>query len=453
MPPFSRLAASLAALTALSACSLYHADPLPDRPDLLGSLDGLTIASADMPLPELRARAVDPAQPLDMDEVAMIAVARNPDLRAARAKAHVTRAQAFDAGLLPNPQFSADYGALASGPGTVPSYTLGLMQDIMPFVTLSSRKDAARAQVRGADLDLLWQEWQVVGQARLLTVRAVEYDKQRQVLDANRRLFRERYEATGQALRRGDQTMANLVSDLAALTGVETQLHDLDTLILGNRQDLNALLGLEPEARLALSPTVALDDPDPAMVRAELDGLVKRRPDLLALRAGYEAQEEAVYQAVLNQFPPLSLGGNRSSDTSNIKTNTASLSIALPIFNQNQGVIAVEKANRETLKQDYQSRLDTAYAGVGQALEAIAQLREQYESCKESLTALGEASSLSEQAFKSGGLDERTYADLAGARLARQIEALKLEQSLLEQKIALRILVGSEVPEMKEEQP
>lgn len=448
-----RKVAVLAAAAGLSACTLYHAEPLPDHPDLVTGLDGLRISSADMPLPELLARQVDPAKPLDMDEVAMIAVARNPDLRTSRAKAHVTRAQAFDAGLLPNPQFNADYGVLASGPGTVASYTLGLMQDIMPFVTLSSRKDAAAAQVRGADLDLLWQEWQVVGQARLLTVRAVEYAKQRDLLDANRRLFRQRYEATEQAVRRGDQTLATLVSDLAALTGVETQLHDLDTLILGNRQDLNALLGLEPGARLALSPDAVLDDPDPARVRAELPELVKRRPDLLALRAGYEAQEETVYQAVLNQFPPFSLGGNRASDTSNVKTNTASLSIALPIFNRNQGVIGIEKANRETLKQDYQSRLDAAYAGVGQALEAIAQLREQYDSCAESLKALGEASRLSEQAFKSGGLDERTYADLAGALLARQIEALKLEQSLLEQKIALRILVGSDVPEKKEDQP
>lgn len=437
----------------LSACTFYQAAPLPDRADLARGLDGVTLSPADMPLAELRAKEVDPAKPLDMDSVAMIAVARNPDLRVARARVQVTHAEAFNAGLLPNPQFSADRGSVVSGPGTVASYTLGLVQDIMPFVTLSSRRDAGAALTRGADLDLLWQEWQVVAQARLLTVRAVEYARQRAVLDANRRLFRERYDATNAALRCGDQTLANLVSDLAALTALETQLHDLDQLILGNRQDLNALLGLEPEARLDLAPNVGLDDPDPAQVRARLPDLVKRRPDLLALRAGYEAQEEVVYQSVLNQFPPLSLGASRASDTSKVKTNTQSLSISLPIFNRNQGVIAVESANRETLKQDYQARLDTAYAGVGQALEAISQLREQYDSTAESLVALDEASRLSEQAFKSGGLDERSYADLAGAVLARRLEALKLELALLEQKIALRILVGSDVPQKKEDQP
>jgi outer membrane protein TolC len=56
-----------------------------------------------------------------MDEVAMIAVINNPDLKAARDQVGVAEAQAFTAGLLPNPTFSFAYGGLISGVGATTS--------------------------------------------------------------------------------------------------------------------------------------------------------------------------------------------------------------------------------------------------------------------------------------------------------------------------------------------
>lgn len=439
-------------IAGLSGCAGYHPEPLPEHPDLQRGLEGLVVSSADMPLVELRGHVVDAGRPLDMDAVAMIAIARNPDLRTARARSHVTQAEAFNNGLLPNPTFSMDYGQVTSGPGTVAAYTLGLMQDIMPFVTSSSRHAAGRAAVRGAELDLFWQEWQVVAQARLLTVRAVSLARQRTLLTTNRTLFRERSSATRAAMARGDETLVAVVSDLAALTAIETQLHDIDLQFQTNLFDLDALLGLEPGTELALSDQIELPDPDAAQIRASEGQLVSRRPDLLALQAGYAAQEEAVYQAVLNQFPPISLGGNRASDTTNVKSWTASASISLPIFNHNEGAIAVEQANRETLKADYQARLDAAYAGVEQTLSQISLLRSQLDSCTESLAVLGQAGRQSEAAFRSGGLDERSFADLKGAELARGLEVERLGQVLLEQKIVLMTLVGSQVPDLEHEE-
>jgi outer membrane protein TolC len=61
-----------------------------------------------------------------MDDIATIAVLHNPDLKAARAKVGVARAQAFAAGLLPDPQLSFDYGFLVGGPGTTNSIMTGL---------------------------------------------------------------------------------------------------------------------------------------------------------------------------------------------------------------------------------------------------------------------------------------------------------------------------------------
>ncbi len=51
--------------------------------------------AADIPLPVLRTHRFDLGRPLDIDEVATLAVVANPDLRAARARLGVSRAQAF----------------------------------------------------------------------------------------------------------------------------------------------------------------------------------------------------------------------------------------------------------------------------------------------------------------------------------------------------------------------
>jgi hypothetical protein len=92
-----------------------------------------------------------------MDEVAMIAVVNNPDLKATRDQVGVAEAQAFAAGLLPNPQFSFAYGGLISGVGaTTSSVSATLTQDIVP---LSNRRIRTRtyggvggAEPRGSPL-------------------------------------------------------------------------------------------------------------------------------------------------------------------------------------------------------------------------------------------------------------------------------------------------------------
>jgi hypothetical protein len=90
----------------LTACQTYEPAPLGERPELLSDVAALTISPSDLPLPELGAHRFDPSAPLDMDEIAMIAVVNNPDLKAMRGQLGVAEAQAFAAGLLPNPQFS-----------------------------------------------------------------------------------------------------------------------------------------------------------------------------------------------------------------------------------------------------------------------------------------------------------------------------------------------------------
>jgi outer membrane protein TolC len=168
-----------------------------------------------------------------MDEVAMIAVVNNPDLKATRSQVGVAEAQAFAAGLLPNPQFSFGYGGLITGVGaTTSSVSAALTEDIVPLLTRSARRQAASANERSVRLNLLWQEWQIVSQARTFFARAVELERQRLVIEEYRKLFNDRYQRSNTAMQQGNEILPTVVSDLTALQAVETQLHDIEQVIL-----------------------------------------------------------------------------------------------------------------------------------------------------------------------------------------------------------------------------
>jgi outer membrane protein TolC len=438
----------------LTGCQTYEPAPLGDRPGLLSDVAALTISPSDVPLPEPGAHRFDPSRPLDMDEVAMIAVVNNPDLKAMRDQVGVAEAQAFTAGLLPNPQFSFAYGGLITGVGaTASSVSATLAQDIVPLLTRSVRRQAALANEHSVRLNLLWQEWQIVSQARTFFARAVELERQRAVTDEYRVLFSDRYQRSNTAMQQGNEILPTVVSDLAALQAVETQLHDIEQLILKNRHDLNALLGLAPEAELPLVDRVSVRAIDTGKLQAILLDLARRRPDLLALAAGYEAEEQKLRQAIIEQFPKLNIGPNYTNDTTPVFTVGPTLTISLPIFDRNQGNIAIERATRQGLHDEYQARLDAAYGAADRLITELSLIEAQYRASLESIRRLRDAAEVADRAFAAGNLDERSYVDLHASLLAKEIESLKLEQTLLEQRIVLQTLIGSDIPTREPDRP
>lgn len=432
----------------LASCASYFPVQLPDRPDLRQNVRSLIVLAEEFPLRELGNHRLDLSRPLDIDDVAIIAVANNPDIKAARARIGVAEAQAFAAGILPNPQVSVDYGLLLGGPGTTNSVLAGIAQDIVPLLTLSARKAAARASSVSVELSIVWQEWQLISRARLLFVDAVSLRQQREIIEKTVQLLRDRYKLTAEAMRRGDQTIPTVASDLVALNSAEAQLYDIEQSILKNQHDLNGLLGLVPEARLRLSDKIRLPAVDRRQLAANLRDLVSRRPDILALRAGYEAQEEKVRQAVIEQFPKLNIGTNYASDTSAVKTQTIAVTFNLPIFDHNQGNIAIERATREQLREEYQARIDTAYGEAARLLSELHLTENQYRASEASLARLRDAVATTEPAFQAGNLDERTFVDLRSSLLAREVATAKFAQSILQQRVALQALVGSRLPDL-----
>ena len=436
------------ALTAIAGCATYSPKPLPENPSLSRNISHIMVDTNSMPLPELKAHRFDPTDGLDMTEVAMLAVANNPELKLARDDCGIAQAQAFAAGLLPDPQlnYSLDFPTGNIPGSNYTAFTYGLSYDLLSLFTRSVAKKAAAAESRRTDLTLLWQEWQVVAQARLLFIRNLEEARMMEILERNRDLLAARYTHAQRALQEGNLTLDAASADLAALQDASRQVSEQARKMSRNRYDLNRLLGLAPDVNLRLVGEAPLPELDERKIEAYLPGLAKRRPDLLALGAGYESQEQKYRKAVLEQFPSLNIGITRASDTGNVRTIGFGITMNLPIFNRNRGNIAVEKATRQRLRDEYEMRLNNAYSEIKQLLADQSLIEGQLAETKVGESLLTEAAANADKAFKAGNIDETSYLALRLALANKRIDGINLEQLVLEQRVALQTLIGGELP-------
>lgn len=373
----------------------------------------------------------------------MVAVVNNGDLRVARDDAAVAHAQAFSAGLLPDPQLALS-GDLSNtgGANSTHAYSFGLSYDINTLLMRASTHGAAQAEARKTDLNLLWQEWQVIAQVQLLFVKLVQAERLNRVLDDTQALFADRVRRTQVALQRGLLTSDAVTPNIASLQDVERQQFDLKRQRSQNKHELNALLGLAPDTVLELRQDSDPGPIDVAEVEARLLAVPRIRPDLLALEAGYGAQDQRYRGALLGQFPALNVGLTRARDSSGVGSTAIGVSLSLPLLNRNRGAIAIERASRQKLFDEYQQRVRTTRNEAHRILAEQALIVQQLTSGERALEALSAVLARSETAFRAGGVDALVYANARAALLAKQLERINLRQSLLEQRIGLNTLLG-----------
>ena len=441
--PWRAALAAAGALAVLSACATYQPHPLEDQSPLAADLAVLRLEMAERDGGPANQHGFNPVDGLDLIEVGTIAVVNNPDLSVQRARLAVAGAQAFAAGLLPDPQISAgvDKPTGHTG-GLVNAWALGLGYEIIPLITRQSRVDAELKGQEKVRLDLLWQEWQVIQQARSLAVRLHLEEQRLALLHGMRGLYQERYERSAKALKEGDTTLDVNGTDLTALVDTLSQINQLEQTHNQTRHELNLLLGLDPEVKIAISPLSQPPALDAETVRARLAELARLRPDLLALKAGYESQEARVRAAILAQFPSLGIGINRARDTSDVRTIGLSVSLDLPLFSGNRGTIAIERATREQLREEYRARLAQASMDVDRLLALQAIVQQQQDNLQTYLPQLKTLVDRASQAYSRGDIDALTFLNMESTWVNKRLEQISLAQTGWENRIALEALLA-----------
>ena len=433
----------LGALLAMTGCAAYSPAPLGSAADrVLSGPDQTPIAPGDPVL------SIDLSKPLTPRALGIVAVVANPELKAARARAGVTEAQLFDAGLLPDPVLNLSYDKLLSGPDALDGFGAQVVYDLVALrdrgVTLAGRR-SARAQAR---LDLAWREWQVAGQARLLGARiagleaaaALQHDAR---VAAEAVLARVLTAAAHGDLKADDVEVRRLAAADAADKARQGE-RDL----AAARIELNALLGLRPATRIALHPDAPFKgslDADAMFARARA-----MRLDLKGLEAGYQSQEAAVRKATWDAFPSLQLTLVGARDTAGNHTLGPAVNFTLPTWNRNAGGIAIGLATREQLRAEFAARVFAARTEIADLVQRVALARRQRADIIAQTRPLDRLAGRAEAAAAAGDV---SLAMAEGARRSTtdlRIAIVALDQSIAEQVVALEIAVGGSLSDRAE---
>ena len=428
----------------LGACAAYHSRPLPDQPDLVHQLPPLKVDVDKIRIPGLSPHVYNPARGLDMTDAAIAAVINNPQLRATRAAAHAAYVQSFAAGLLPGPQLSAsrDRPVGSNPPGTVTAASEGIGYDFTALFTRGAEQASAEAKARQADLDLLWAEWQVAQQARVLFLQCQAAQTKSELLATLTRQVQDRYAGEQRAMAAGDAALDTLSVDLAALQDVEQRQADASRQRIDQCSALDVFMGLDPGTPLKLVAPA-----DPASIPADavstaLAELPHRRPDLVALRFGYESADADVRKAVLAQFPSISLGITRSSDNSGAHSLGFDVQLGFPFIFGGPSEVHAAEATRDALWAAYQQRLDETDAEVRQTQADLALVASQLDGMRSSQADARRMADAADVAYAHGDLSAPAYYDIANSAISRRLAGIDLALELQQLHIALETLLG-----------
>ncbi|WP_374668226.1 TolC family protein [Acinetobacter sp.] len=427
----------------------YHALSLPTA----AHYSALTVDRAALnPFPALKAHPFNPDLGLDALNIAMLAVSNNPELRLARQDTGVAEAQVYSAGLLPDPQLSLAHDIHVAA-GSQAASSIGLNYDLIGLLTHSLAKKQASESLHQAELTLLWQEWQVVGQAQLLITRLQMQQKTLTVLLQNQAIAKDRVNRMTKAMQTAGVTRDQVNADMVALQAVNSRIDDLKTAQQTARHDLNALLGLAADTQLNLKFDVQdmLQLPkvtDTQLIRIALDHINTHRPDLLALRAGYASEDAKLRQAIWSQFPSLNIGFTKARDSSGIPSQSLGISFNLPVFNGNRGNIAVEQATRQRMHEEYQSRLNQTVFEVrrlqAEQQQNVAVWQERYLRLQQLQQDVEQAAPAHAQRL----MDDQIWITLQNNMLSQTLDLLNVEQAIREQAVGLNTLLGLPVSQL-----
>ena len=432
---------------ALGGCQTYQPQPLTaavQQSLTPSSMTALRVQAEELHHPILKPIPLDFDRGLSPDGAAILAVLLNPKLHAARDQRGLADAQLLQAGLLPNPQLSASFDEPVFGAEAGKSaYGFGLGWDLQPLITRSARRQAAGQQREAVELDIAWQEWQAAQAARTAVYQVASLEAQVRLSASLEARLKENLNLVRRAVDVGQMTEIDLAAAEAALNQSQANLLGLRKQTEQQRLALNLLLGVPPETRFTLQSDLP-PPADSALPPAEwlIDGLEQRRLDLIALRHGYAGQEATVRAAILAQFPKLNFDVRRMRDTSNIGTIGIGVTLDLPIFDRNQGVIAQEQATRQKLFDEYTDRLFEARAEIVKRLADARWLNKQIAAAQSAEPGLDRLVRTYRRAVNAGQADVLSYYTAWNNLTQKQIEVLALQQQLTETHIALELASG-----------
>jgi outer membrane protein TolC len=433
---------ALAALLSIGACATYRPLALDQSAHLADRLSDLDLTSIQSGHQEIQYR---PGRPLTPRQIGLVAARNNPGLKNIPGKLGVANSDLMAAQILPNPSATLGYAFLLGGPGTIDAISASISQDVRSIITYKSRVASATARFSQVSVSVVWDVWQVAQKARMLAIDVYGDEEEIKYRLHSLAWLTQETHSVREATQQGNLALSAEAPLIAALATAKKDLATARLQQLKDWQALDALLGLKADVRFAIAApsSIAVPRDVPSLIAS----LPDRRPDLIALRLGYDAADDDVRLAILTQIPALNLGLSGGRDTTDVVSLGPSVTFDLPIFDRNQAGISKSRATRLQLHAEYLAALDDS-AGTARGL--VAQIHLVETNLARARTAVKDAKALlssAENAYQTGNVDQRSLVDYQSNLLDRELEVVGYQKTLHEDATALEVELGLGLPQ------
>ena len=433
----------------ISGCySWYHGKPIGEKEVNAALVDPnlkkISIKAIEIKHPELKPISFSPGDGISPDEAAIIAVYANQKLKAERCRLGIAKAQVTQSGILPNPEFKYSFDSPVGGNkvGAFNAYGFGLSWEVTSLISLYSKIKSKKLNRNDVEVDIAWKEFVTAQNSRIKVYKNIILKKQEKLLQDWNDEINSKIDYIRKGVKQGVATDLTLSSILNMKNDVYSALlkkrKERETAMLSCRE----ILGFSPYADLQLEDVKLPQSIKTTSLNKYMKKIRERRLDLIALMHGYKSQEEAVMVAILEQIPKVSIGILGARDSGNLKTLGLGVAVSVPLFDRNQGHIAIERAVREKLYHEYMLRVFTARADIAKLLTLIKYLNKQIEQYEEVIPEQRLLLKQYKNALLNGNGDVLVYFNIMKELISRELKLLKLQYELIADKINLAVASG-----------
>ncbi len=366
----------------LSGCVTYHPQPLEPGKEWAElesiRIDDLVVTPEDQAgESKSSVPAFDYSDGLSADEAAGLATVLNPDLRAFQLNKQIAEGQLVAAGLLPNPEIDLKWLAvLGGGPS---SGELDFLFDLTgALLTRKPRIEWAHIRLEEVHWEVADQEWQLVNEVRLNFIELLYWDRTLELNQQQYVLLSRLLQIIQRQRAAGDATDLDVVLAEVELADIERQGKRLTGHRQRALQQFNRLIGVPPNhpTRLQIPEQPLAYEPQTEDLQKMTEQLLVRRPDLLQAEQAYLGSEKELQLAVIQQFPGIRLGPSyERGEGENLLGGI--VSVEIPVFDRNQGQVAVTTAQREQQRRAYVALLHQARAELYDAWNRLQSLEDE----------------------------------------------------------------------------
>ncbi|HEY8095745.1 MAG TPA: TolC family protein [Methylobacter sp.] len=313
----------------------------------------------------------------DMDRLTLAAIYYHPDLALARVQAETMDAAITTAGQRPNPSITV-----------TPTWVRNLATAAVPWIAASAisipietagkrgfRIDKAEHFSDAARLRIVDAAWLVRGRLRLAMLEVYAAQEAGRLLQQQLAVQQAMTERLEQQLTAGEITRPEVIRSHLTLNQLQLNTSAAQKRSAESRVLLATAIGVPVDALRNIELDFANLAKPPALNSFPVQNLkeiaLRKRPDVLAALADYDAAQSALQLEIANQYPNIQANPGYTWEMGEHRWALGLTALQLPILHQNQGPIAEAEAKRrelavrfEALQMRILGDIDRAHAGL-----------------------------------------------------------------------------------------